>query len=95
MVSTYAFPDMPSSNPYLAYRFAMAMANHKIKHETGPTDNFAVISAYTKGDEEIIQAAMKKTGEKRVAVTDQGSQEPDTTNKASPVANIKKNRYGV
>jgi hypothetical protein len=95
MVKTLAFPGLPSNNPYKAYRFAMAMANHKIKDEVGPTDEYAVISAYTKGEEEIIQAAMKETGERAIVVADSGSLEPDTTNKISPVAKRKKNRFGV
>jgi len=95
MVKTLAFPDMPSNNPYRAYRFAMAMANHDIKNEVGPADEYAVISAYTEGEEEIIAAAIKKTGERHITVADRGSHEPDSTNKSSPVAQIKKNRFGV
>jgi hypothetical protein len=95
MVRTLAFPDMPSSNPYKAYRFAMAMANHDLKNEAGPADEFAVISAYTEGEEEIIRAAMSQTGERAVEVADRGSREPDSTNKVSPVAKPRKNRYGV
>jgi len=95
MVKTLAFPGMPSNNPYIAYRFAMAMANHDIKNEVGPADEYAVISAYTEGEEEIIKAAMKKTGERAIEIADRGSREPKTTNIASPVAQIKKNRFGV
>jgi hypothetical protein len=93
--TTYAFPGMPSSNPYKAYRFAMAMANHKLKDESGPAENFAVISAYTDGDEEIIHDAVKLTGEKKIIIADKGSHEPDSTNRVSPVAKIKRNKYGV
>jgi hypothetical protein len=95
MVKTLAFPGMPSNNPYLAYRFAMAMANHEIKNEVGPTDEYAVISAYTEGEEEIIATAMRKTGERAVEVADTGSREPKNTNIVSPVARIKKNRFGI
>jgi hypothetical protein len=95
MVKTLAFPGLPSNNPYKAYRFAMAMANHEIKDESGPTDEFAVISAYTQGEEEIIRAAVQQTGERTIEVADSGSNEPDSTNVYSPVARIKKNRYGV
>jgi hypothetical protein len=95
MVKTLAFPGMPSNNPYKAYRFAMAMANHEIKDEAGPTDEYAVISAYTEGEEDIIRAAMSQTGERAVEVADRGSREPDSTNKVSPVARPKKNKYGV
>jgi hypothetical protein len=95
MSATYAFPGMPSSNPYKAYRFAMAMANHKIKDHSGPADNYAVFVAYSDGDEEIISDAMKLTGEKSVVIADKGSHEPDSTYKISSVAKIKRNKYGV
>lgn len=95
MVSTYAFPDMPGNNAYRAYRFAMAMANHNLDHKDGPTSQYAVISAYSKGEEEIIKAAMKKTGERALKVSNKGSTEPKNTNNTSPVAKIKKNKYGI
>jgi len=95
MVATYAFPDMPSNNPYKAYRFAMAMANHEIKNEVGPADQFAVISAYTQGDEDIISAAIKKTGNRKITIAQAGSDEPASTNTVSPIAKIKKNRFGI
>jgi hypothetical protein len=95
MVTTYAFPDMPGNNTYRAYRFAMAMANHKLSHQDGPTSQLAVISAYTDGDEEIIRAAIKKTGERHITVADRGSHETKDVNKTSPVSKLKKNRYGV
>jgi hypothetical protein len=95
MVATYAFPDLPSNNAYKAYRFAMAMANHEIKDAAGPTDEYAVISAYTEGEEEIINAAVAQTGVRKVVVSNKGSKEPDSTQKQSPVAKPKRNRYGV
>jgi hypothetical protein len=95
MVTTLAFPDMPGNNAYRAYRFAMAMANHELKHQDGPTSQLAVISAYTKGDEDIIRAAIKKTGERHIVVANKGSSETSDVNKTSPIAKIKKNRFGV
>ena len=95
MVLTYAFPDMPGNNPYRAYRFAMAMANHETGDRDGPTSQLAVMSAYTDGDEKIIRAAMKKTGEKAIIVGSKGSSEPKGTDTQSPIAKIKKNRYGI
>ena len=95
MVTTLAFPNMPGNNAYRAYRFAMAMANHKTGERDGPTSQLAVISAYTEGDEEIIKAAIKKTGEKSIIVANKGSKETNSTNIVSPVARLRKNRYGV
>ena len=95
MVMTFAFPNMPGNNAYRAYRFAMAMANHELASKDGPTSQFAVISAYTDGDEKIIRAAMKNSNEKALIVGNPRSEEPKSTNKSSPVAQPKHNRYGV
>ena len=95
MVLTYVFPDMPGNNAYRAYRFAMAMANHETGDRDGPTSQLAVMSAYTDGDDKIIRAAMKKTGERAIVVGNKGSNEPKGTNIQSPIAKIKKNKYGI
>lgn len=89
------FPDMPSSDPYRAYRFGMAMANHTIVDPEGPSSNHAVIVAYTPEEEEIIRGGEKQTGYKGQQLSDHGSREPKTTNTQSPVARIKRNRYGI
>jgi hypothetical protein len=95
MKTTYAFPGMPSANPYAAYRFGMAMADHTINYAEGPVSNSAVIVAYTPEEEEIIRAGTKQTGHKGVLVADKESHEPGSTNTNSPVAKPKKNRYGI
>lgn len=93
--ATFAFPTMPSADPYRAYRFGMAMADHTINHPEGPVSNSAVIVAYTPEEEEIIRAGTKQTGHKGVLVADRKSHEPETTNTKSAVARPKKNKYGV
>ena len=95
MNATYAFPTMPSSNAYAAYRFGIAMADHTINYAEGPTSNSAVITAYTPEEEEINQGGSRQTGHKGKIVADRGSSEPDSTNIQSPVARPKKNQYGV
>jgi len=89
------YPDMPSSDPYLAYRFAMAMADHTINHAEGPAEQHAVIVAYTPEEEAIIRGGEAQTGHKGRTLTDRGSREPETTYIVSPVARPKRNRYGV
>ena len=95
MSTTFEFPTMPSSDAYRAYRFGMAMADHTINHAEGPTGNHAVIVAYTPEEEEIIKGASRQTGHKGVIAADRGSHEPKDTNTQSPVAQPKKNRYGI
>ena len=92
--TAFEFPTMPSSDGYQAYRFGVAMANHE-EPPYGPTSQHAVISAYTSEEEEIIHAAEKATGHKGRLVADRGSREPKSTGTHSPVANPKRNRYGV
>ena len=92
--TAFEFPTMPSSDGYQAYRFGVAMAHHE-EPPYGPTSQHAVISAYTAEEEEIIHAAERATGHKGRLVADRGSQEPKSTGTHSPVANPKRNRYGV
>ena len=94
MSTAFEFPTMPSSDAYQAYRFGVAMANHK-EPPYGPTEQHAVISAYTPEEEEIIHAAERVTGHRGRLVADRGSHEPDSTETQSPVAQPKRNRYGV
>ena len=89
------YPEMPSSDPYLAYRFGMAMADHTINHAEGPAAQHAVVVAYTPEEEEIMRGGETQTGHKGKMLTDRGSREPKTTYTVSPVARPKRNRYGV
>jgi hypothetical protein len=95
MSTTYEFPTMPSNNPYQAYRFGLAMANHEMTHKGGPIDQNTMIVAYTPEEEEIISAAERVTGHKKNLVADRGSNEPKDTNLVSPVAKPRRNRWGV
>lgn len=95
MSTTYQYPKMPSSDGYQIYRFGLAMADHTLTHAQGPTSRNAVVVAYTEGDEEIIKGAERQTGKQGVRVADSTSHETQGINKTSPVAQPKKNRYGV
>lgn len=95
MSTAYHFPTMPSSDAYQAYRFGIAMADHKTNSKYGPSSNHAVIVAYTAEEEEIIKGAESEMGHKGQLLADRGSHEPSSTATASPVARLKPNRYGV
>ena len=94
MSTAFEFPTMPSSDGYQAYRFGVAMANHK-EPPYGPTSQHAVITAYTPEEEEIIHAAERVTGHRGRLLADRGSREPKSTETQSPVAKPKPNKYGV
>lgn len=93
--ATYMFPDMPSSDPYQAYRFGMAMANHEMAYAEGPTEQKAVIVAYTPEEEAIIRGGERQTGHRGKLIADRSSREPDSTGVHSPVAKPKPNKFGV
>lgn len=89
------FPTMPSSDPYLAYRFGMAMADHTINHAEGPSKQHAVIVAYTPEEEAIIKGGEQQTGHQGAMLTDRHSREPNSIDTVSPVAQRRPNRFGV
>ena len=95
MSTSYHFPTMPSSDAYQAYRFGLAMADHKTHSKYGPSAQHAVIVAYTEEEEEIIKGAESEMGHKGKLLADRGSHEPKSTETQSPVAKPKRNRYGV
>ena len=93
--------DLDNNNhPYLAYRFGVALApspDVSDIYDEGPIGSDFAMVDYTDGDREIRQAAAKRMGIKFDAGTGKGSEElPDKIiNKTSPLANVKRNKYGV
>ena len=89
-----------NNHPYLAYRFGVALApspNTESMDDLGPIGSDFSMIDFSDGDAEIRKAAAKKMGIKFDRGTGRGSEElPDNiVNKQSPVAQPKKNRYGV
>lgn len=89
-----------NNNPYLAYRFGVALApspNTEDVYARGPIGSDFTMIDYSDGDREIRQAAAKKMGIKFDKGTGQGSEElsDKIINKISPVAQPKKNKYGI
>lgn len=94
------FPQLDNNNnPYLAYRFGVALAsspdhNEEMDKETELASKLTTV-AYSDEDRKIVDAAAKKMGVNRKAVSSNSSKELDTNNTVSPVASIKKNKYGI
>jgi len=96
MAKSDYYPELPSSSPYMTYRFGMGMADHTTFHPNGPAKNSAVIVQYSDAEEEIVAATEKKLGKfGKTTLADKGSDEPPGTEAQSPVATKKKNKYGV
>jgi hypothetical protein len=87
-----------NNNPYYAYRFGMAMAGAPASKVTkeGPVGGDFVTMSYTDGDEKILKSAAKQLGISSKSMgSSRKSVELDDVHKVSPVANKKRNRYGV
>jgi hypothetical protein len=95
MPTAFEYPDMVSANPYDMYRFGIAMADHTSPPAEGIINNHGLIVAYTPEEESVIRSAEKITGHKGRLVANRGSREPKSTNTTSPVAQPKKNKYGI
>lgn len=92
------YPALDNSSPYHSYRYGVALAGSpsQTMHKNGPTQSKMVTLAYTDGDAEIINKTNKFMGVKGHALSSKKSQESSTVDAhSSPVANIKRNKYGV
>lgn len=87
-----------NNHPYLAYRFGIALAGAPDcddMYRDGPMGSNFIMTDYTDGDREIRQAAERAMGTSSQEVTGKGSAELDIVNKVSPVARVKKNKWGI
>jgi len=90
-------PDLDNSSPYKAYRYGIAMAgapNNQGDPLAGIGQKMITVG-YTDADDAIIASADKFMSSKSKPITSKGSQELKDTNKTSPVAKVKRNKYGV
>ena len=93
--TAYNFTSMPGDSAYRIYRFGLTVANPDIEHVQGPAGNHAVVVAYMPEEEARIQKVSKRTGDTTRLLSDKNSTEPESTASVSPVAKIKRNKYGV
>jgi hypothetical protein len=88
-----------NNNPYLAYRFGIALAGSPSEDmdKKGAIGSDFVMADYTDADTKIRKGAEKVMGVRSKKSTGKGSQELDDTiiNKNSVVSTPKRNRYGV
>jgi hypothetical protein len=86
-----------NNNPYLAYRFGVALAGAPradMDHKSPIGSNFSMID-YSPADAAIRKGAERAIGIKPSKSTGKGSKELASVNVTSPVAARKKNKYGV
>lgn len=83
---------------YGMYRFGLAMASAPDGDtpKEGPAKDVPAVWMYSKGEEDIVNKAAKNQGISGSTIISKGpSEELKSTNKQSPVAKPKPNRYGV
>lgn len=98
------FPKLQNQDPYLQYRFGLAMAsagavaNNQIEyHKASEFGEQLVVIPQTQQEVEIVNLARKLYGQEAnytVASSPQSEEAKDTIS-VSPVAKRKKNKYGV
>ncbi len=97
--ATYVLPKLANQDPYLQYRMGLVLASsgpdQLLPEPESPWGENMVVTAYSAGEEEILNTALKVTKQPAEIITTAKSEEPKSINKTSVVATKKKNRYGV
>jgi len=89
-------PDWPGWY-YPMYRMGIHLAGspNNQPNEAGPFKNEMVFTTFTDAEEKMLKHSAKEMGVKLKTISGNKSKEPTDTNTASPVANTKRNRFGV
>ena len=98
---TFVQRDLRNTDPYMQYRYGLALAGARAKkehdvgfeQESAWAENLAVVT-YAKEDEETIRLADAMMGVNATRIASSNSTETDV-NAASPVPAKKTNKYGV
>ena len=101
---TQVFPDLANTDPYLQYRFGLAVAAAKAveaghveyNKESAFGEDLAII-ARSEEEADIINLAKKLygAGGNSKAISTKKSEENPSVQKNSPIAKPKRNKYGV
>jgi hypothetical protein len=94
--------QLRNTDPYMQYRMGMATAAARavdaglvnFEQESAWAENLTQIM-YAPEDEKTIMMASKLMGVKPSRIADNASRETKSTSVNSPVAQVKRNRYGV
>ena len=94
--------QLRNTDPYMQYRLGVAVAvaradkagHVEFEQESPWAENLTQVM-YAPEDEETIMLASKLMGVKPTRITDNASRETNAVETTSPVANVKRNKYGV
>lgn len=105
--ATYVIPRLQNQDPYLQYRFGVAIARARGRGQETPHEEFdpssswgenQVLVSYANDVDDEVDEALKEIGlspsDKRLISTAR-SEETSSVNKTSPVPARQTNRYGV
>ena len=92
------YDSLNNSDSYASYRFGVALAPSPeftdMSRKSALANSFSMID-YTDADAKIRRGAEKTMGVKSSSSTSAKSKELEDTNKISPVAKPKRNKYGI
>ena len=94
--------QLRNTDPYMQYRYGLAMAAARadksgdvsFEQESPWAENLTIVG-FSPEDEETIKMADKLMGVKGTRIANSKSEETAGTQTHSPVAKIKKNKYGI
>jgi len=92
------YDSLNNSDSYASYRFGIALAPSPdftdMAKKSALANSFAMID-YTDADAKIRKGAEKTMGVRSSSSSSAKSKELEDTNKLSPIANVKRNKYGI
>jgi hypothetical protein len=100
--TTYVHRQLRNTDPYMQMRYGVALAA-ALAHNAGEVDfdqetawaeNVTQV-LYAPEEAEAVKLASKMMGVTPTQISSNRSQEPQHISTTSPVANIKKNKYGI
>jgi hypothetical protein len=94
--------QLRNTDPYMQYRYGVAVAAARAENagsvefnQESPWAENLTIVGFTPEDEEVVKMADKLMGVKGTRIANSKSEESASTEKHSPVAKIKRNKYGI
>ena len=94
MNPSFCFTDMDPGHEFYRFMMQAAASPNDIPVKT-TVQSIPFAMPYTKEDEDMLHHALKRMGKKYKHITPSKGADPKGNHTVSPVASIKRNRYGV
>jgi len=94
--------QLRNTDPYMQYRYGIALAaaradeagHIEFEQESPWAENLTIVG-YTPEDADVVKLADKLMGVSATRIADDASREFSGANTQSPVAKVKRNKYGI